>query len=91
MAFFDTTSWPPPSHRPDASQVDMFYMWKLLKSVTSTPPRIEVALSNLIRHYRESTNVAFVEHFLSLGVPISPANIDFMRRTRLHGRLCFVR
>ena len=71
-------------------RVDMFYLWRMLKSVTSTPIRIEVALSNLIRHYSSSTSVAFVEHFLTLGVPISQQNINFLAATNAHTRLCFL-
>ena len=71
-------------------RVDMFYMWRVLKSITSTPARVEVALTNLVRHYRFSASVVFVEHFLTLGVPISDANLAFMRVTNTHERLAFL-
>ncbi len=49
----------------------------------------QTALENLIRHFRDSGTLAFVEHFLSLGVSISPENIVHLQRARAHESLCF--
>jgi hypothetical protein len=64
-------------------------MWRLLKGIASTAARIDAALRNLIAHYRTSASVAFVEHFLALGVPMAPSIITFMRTMNVSARLCF--
>lgn len=69
--------------------VDMFHVWRVLKGPATTALKADTALRNLIDHFRHRTDVSFVEHFLTLGIAVSPANLAHLKDTTAHERFTF--
>jgi WD40 repeat protein len=69
--------------------VDMFQVWRVLKGPSTNPLKADVALYNLIQHFRHRPDVSFVEHFLTLGFQLSPENLQHLVDTKAHERFNF--